>query len=114
MTSSLKPSASRIGPPSVAAIEFEGRRYMQIENGARHGLAQRTGLMAVFDIATNTRLAVVRIYDERRDERVEADAGDVFFIRFALDAAQRQILIENERHERYAYSIDSGEVRTLQ
>ncbi|HEU4487091.1 MAG TPA: hypothetical protein VFR96_16535 [Povalibacter sp.] len=113
MTSSLKPSASRIAPPSVAAIEFEGKRYMQIENGARQGLGQRTGLMAVFDIATNARLAVVRIYDERRDERLEQDAGDVFFIRFTLDAAQREILIENERHERYAYSIDSGEVRTL-
>ncbi len=27
--------------------------------------------------------------------------------------AQREIQVENERHERYAHSIDSGDVRTL-
>lgn len=113
MSGSFKPSGSRIAPPSVAAIEFEGKRYVQIENGARQGLGQRTGLMAVFDAATNTRLAVVRIYDERRDPRVEADVGDVFFTRFELDAAKREILIENERRECYVYAIDGGQVRAL-
>ncbi len=113
MSGSFKSSASRVAPPSVAAIEFEGKRYVQIENGARMGLGQRTGLMAVFDAATNTRLAVVRIYDEKRDPRVEADAGDVFFTRFELDGAKREILIENERRERYAYGIDSGQVRAV-
>jgi len=73
MSGSLKPSGSRIAAPAVAAIEFEGKRYVQIENGARLGLGQRTGLMAVFDATTNARLAVVRIYDERRDPRVEDD-----------------------------------------
>ena len=113
MSGSFKSSESRIAPPSVPAIEFEGKRYVQIENGARQGLGQRTGLMAVFDAATNTRLTVVRIYDERRDPRVEADAGDIFFTRFELDRGKREILIENERHERYVYSIDSGKVRAL-
>jgi hypothetical protein len=66
--------------------------------------------MAVFDIVKNKRLAVARTYDDRR----EADAGDILFIRSRWMPPSAKFRIGNERHERYAHSIDSGDVRTLQ
>jgi hypothetical protein len=109
---SIQSSGSRVGQPSMPEITFEGKRYMQIENGERFGL-QRTGLMAVFDAGSNKRLAIVKIYDEGRQLGVEADIQDVFFIRFELQADKRELLIENERKKRFAYEIDTQRVRPL-
>lgn len=106
-------SLSRIGRPSPAPISFEGRRYQQILNGDREGLEQRTGLMAVTDEASNLRVDVVRVYDYPRREGMEPDAGDVFFVSATLDASAREIVIESERHERFACAIDGGRVRPL-
>ncbi len=112
----LEPSTrsdSRVGRPSPAAVSFEGRRYEQILNGLREGLGQRTGLMAVTDEATNLRVEVVRVYDYPRREGLEADACDVFFVSAELRAETREIVVENERHERFACRLDDGHVRPL-
>ena len=109
----MTPSLSRVGIPSPAPIVFEGKRYEQILNGELEGLHQRTGLMEVMDMTTGARLAVVRIYDFPRELVMEADVGDVFFIATELDIGRREILIENERHQRFAYAIDGGAVRAL-
>jgi hypothetical protein len=113
MTSEITSSGSRIGQPALAPILYDGKRYQQIMNGEREGLGQRTGLMAVYDLANNTRI-VVKIYDYPREPGLEADAGDVFFTVFKLDPGKREILIENERRQRFAYRIDDGTVRTLE
>lgn len=112
MSDKASASGSRVGQASMADIVFEGKRYMQIENGEKLGV-QRTGMMAVFDDSSNKRLAVVKIYDEGRTPGVEADVQDVFYIRFELVAAKRELLIENERHKRFAYEIDTQRVRAL-
>ena len=113
MPSEITSSSSRVGRPALPAIPFEGKRYEQIMNGEREGLDQRTGLMAVRDLATGARTAVVKVYDYPRDPRMEADAGDVFFTRFQLDAAKREIVIENERGQRFRYRIDDGSVQAV-
>lgn len=104
---------SRIGIPSPPSIEFEGRRYEQIINGERLGLGQRTGLLAVTDVATGQRLAAVSIYDLPRDPEMEADVEDVFFTAAELDAGRRRIVIENERRQRFAFRIDDRSVQPL-
>lgn len=106
-------SASRVGRPSPRAISFEGKRFEQIKNGERLGLGQRTGLMAIVDESGNTRVGAVRIHDYPRAEGLEADAGDVFFVTMELDARKREIVIESERRERFAYRFDDGSVRKL-
>ena len=106
-------SASRVGRPSPRPISFEGKRYEQIKNGERLGLGQRTGLMAIVDEASNTRVGVVKIYDYPREEGLESDAGDVFFVTMDFDAQKREIVIASERRERFAYRIDDGSVRKL-
>ncbi|MFO1273703.1 MAG: hypothetical protein U1F50_18880 [Rubrivivax sp.] len=110
MSSDVSSSASRVGRPPMPPIAFEGKRYEQIMNGEREGLGQRTGLMAVRDLDTGAR-TVVKIYDEQRDPRREADAGDVFFTRFQLDRTRREIDIENERGQKFVYRIDDGTVQ---
>ncbi len=44
---------------------------------------------------------------------MEEDVQDVFFIRFELNEAKREILVENEHHQHFIYSIDSGAVRAM-
>jgi len=105
--------ASRLPGPYMEPIIFEGKRYEQLDNGVLVGLTQRTGLMGIYDDASNTNLAYVSIYDELRNPIMEADAGDVFFTRFELDEAKREIYIKNERHRQFIYSIDSGAVREI-
>lgn len=113
MPSDITSSASRVGMPALAPITFEGKRYQQIMNGEREGLSQRTGLMSVLDLATGAPPAFLKIYDYPRDAGLEADAGDVFFKVFELDAGRRELRIENERHQRFTYGIDDGVVRQL-
>ncbi len=109
----ISSSASRIGRPSPRPISFEGKRFEQIKNGERLNLGQRTGLMAITDEASNTRVGAVKIYDYPRREGLEPDAGDVFFVTMQLDVQKREIIIESERHDRFAYSVDDGTVHKL-
>jgi len=103
-------SFSRLGPPDVAPVEFEGRRYAQIANGEDDHLDQRTGYLAVTDVATGRRLASVKIYAVAFDHNLEADVQDIFFVRLELQAAERRLLIENERGKRFHMAIDGHAV----
>ncbi len=97
---------SRIAPPKLPPIEFEGLRYQQIINGEREGLDQRTGYLSVTDIAASRRVATIKAYAVEFDPDEEADVQDVFFKRFALDVPNRQLLIESELGQRVAIAID--------
>lgn len=113
MSSDVTRSSSRVGLPALPPIVFEGKRYQQIMNGEREGLGQRTGLMEVVDLARGTRV-VVKVYDYPRKAEREADVGDVFFKAWELDAARRELRIENERGQRFGYRIDDGSVRAIE
>lgn len=101
---------SRVGQPELPAIPFEGRRYEQIMNGDALDLPQRTGYLAVFDAATGSRLALIKVYDVEFDPDMEADVQDVFFTRMELDEAARRIVIENERGKVFYVTIDDQQV----
>lgn len=94
--------------------QFDGKRYKQIDNGEFVGLQQRTGLLAIYDDASNKRIAIVSIYEEKREGMYEPALQDVFFIRFELTEKKRELHIENERHKHFIYSIDDGGVRVGQ
>ncbi len=104
---------SRIAGPDVPAIEFEGLRYSQIINAAREGLDQRTGYLAVTDIATGRRVANVKAYLVDFDPDMEADVQDVFFTRLELDASNRTLIIESEIGQRASIAIDGLVVTAL-
>lgn len=112
MSSEITSSSSRVGQPALPPVLFEGRRYLQIMNGEREGLGQRTGLLAVVDLASGTR-TVVKVYDYPRAEGLEPDAGDVFFTALELDAGRRELRIVNERGQHFTYGLDDGVVRAM-
>lgn len=114
MNDDFQDSFSRIGVPDVPAIEFEGKRYEQIDNGENEQLDQRTGYLAVIDSATNRRLQAIKVYPVEFDPDMEADVQDVFFTRMELQAPQRRLLIENERGQRFFVDLDSGTVSSGQ
>ncbi len=99
-------SFSRIGPPDVEPVVFEGRRYDQIINGEDDHLDQRTGYLAVTDVATGKRLAAIKVYAVAFDHDLEADVQDVFFVHLELQAAERRLLVENEHGKRFHVAID--------
>jgi hypothetical protein len=107
---SLNAGSSRVGR-NVPHIVFDGLRYKEVLNGKLLDLPQRTGLLMIMDAATNARVDVVKIYDTPYDPGLEADVQDVFFTTFELVAGKREILIGNERGERYVFAIDTKAVR---
>lgn len=111
--SRLPEPGGHAAPPSPPAISFEGRCYEQILNGERQGLKQRTGLLAVTDEASGLRIDVIALYDHPHREGREAAEDDVFLVSAELDADRREIVVENERHERFACRVDDGSVRRL-
>jgi len=101
---------SRIGPPDVAPVEFEGRRYEQIVNGKREQLDQRTGYLGVTDLATGKRVAAIKVYEVPFDPDLEADVQDVFFVYLELQAAERRLLVEKAHGQRYPVALDGHAV----
>jgi hypothetical protein len=97
---------SRIGPPDVDPVEFEGRRYEQIIDGEHEHLDQRTGYLGVTDLATGKRVAAIKVYAVAFDPDLEADVQDVFFVHLELQAAERRLLVENEHGQRYHVALD--------
>jgi hypothetical protein len=97
---------SRIGPPDVDPVEFEGRRYEQIIDGEHEHLDQRTGYLGVTDLATGTRVAAIKVYAVAFDPDLEADVQDVFFVHLELQAAERRLLVENVHGQRYHVALD--------
>lgn len=99
-------SFSRIGPPDVEPVVFEGRRYEQVANGEDRNLDQRTGYLAVIDVASQKQLAAIKVYVVPFDPDMEADVQDVFMVRLELQAGERRLLVENERGNRFYVALD--------
>ncbi|HEY9026868.1 MAG TPA: hypothetical protein VIP05_21425 [Burkholderiaceae bacterium] len=110
MSDDEMPRFSRIGPPDVDSVDFEGRRYAQLDAARHEHLDQRTGYLAVTDAATGRRLAIVKVYPVAFDPELEADVQDVFFVRLELQATQRRLLVENERGGRFFIALDDHAV----
>ena len=88
---------SRVSGPEVTPVEFEGRRYAQIIDATLDGFDQRTGYLAITDIASGQRVATIKAYAVAFDPDEEADVQDVFFTRLTLDQANRRLIVESER-----------------
>lgn len=105
---------SRIGQPGLPDIEFEGRKYAQIMNGAALDLRQRTGYLSIIDMSSSTLVTIVRIYTVDVDESQEEDVEDVFFTSMDLDSESRQIIIENENGEAFAFNLNDWNVTNVE
>lgn len=97
MNNKPEPSASRAPPPTVQPVSLDGVRYAPVAGDAdRDG--QVGGLLAAYD-AAGQELWRLKVYDNPRTPGLEGDVQDVWFR--SLQVQGRQLLIENERGERF-------------
>ena len=107
-------SAKRRAPPQVPAVTLDGVRYEQAvlarddPDGPR-----RTGWLVAFKGATAERLWRVRVYELKIDPALEGDVQDVYFASMAASQDGRELLIVDERGERFAVNLKTRKVRRL-
>jgi hypothetical protein len=107
-------AAKRRAPPDVAALVLDGVRYEQavLARVDADG-GQRTGYLAAFNVASNERLWRVRVYELQVDPRLEGDVQDVFFASMSTLPDGHELLIANERGDRFAVDVRTRSVRKL-
>lgn len=119
MNAADKPSlphvaAKRRAPPDVAAVVLDGVRYEQaVLTHGEAGGGQRTGWLAAYGGASDERLWRVRVYELQVDPRLEGDVQDVFFATMTASPDGHELLIANERGDRFAVDVRTRAVRKL-
>jgi len=102
----------RNAPPSVPAVVHNGVRFEQNLDATESEFGQVGGIVSAFDATSNALLWSLVVYDNKRRPDLEGDVQDVYFTSMAFDAAG-QLLIENERGERYAVDVEQRKVSQL-
>lgn len=105
-------SAKRPAPAKISPVLFEGVRYEQFESPP--GMTdQRTGYLAAYRENSDEQLWVLKIYDVTYVEHLERDVQETYFSAMNLNSDQRELLIDNERGERYSVNIDARKIIRL-
>lgn len=104
---------SRKAPPAVSPVVFEGVRYVQVMDALAMGHDQRCGYLAAYDEKDDRLLWVQRIYTITPVEHLEADVQEIYFVSMTLDAAKREIRIENEIGGVFRLNVDTRAVQEI-
>lgn len=112
MTTEEQPvrSSSRIAAPKVGPITYNGVRYEQLTAPSSEGLPPG-GYVVATEIASGTRLKIIKVYDTVIDPNRESDVQNVFFKKMELDERGDALLIEDEKRRKYRIDLKSGEVQ---
>ncbi|HEX7687844.1 MAG TPA: hypothetical protein VF453_09065 [Burkholderiaceae bacterium] len=98
--------AKRAGPPKVPPIRIGDLRFEQAAPPrAETSDVQRLGWLSAFRGDSDERLWSVKVYPIVYDPHMESDVRDVWFAHMSASADGRQVLIDNERGERYAVDV---------
>jgi hypothetical protein len=107
-------AAKRRAPPKVPGVTLDGIRYEQTvlaRNEADGG--QRTGYLAAYRGASDERLWRLRVYELHIDPRLEGDVQDVYFKSMTAAKDGHELLIENERGDRFEVDVHTQTVHKL-
>jgi hypothetical protein len=94
--------ASRLPPPKVEPVTINGVRYSQVA-GKESVDGQVGGLLGAYN-PKGELLWTLKIYENRRDSRLEGDVQDVFFSSMSVDPDGR-LRIVNERGDTYLVDV---------
>ena len=94
--------ASRLPPPKVEPVTINGVRYSQVA-GKESVDGQVGGLLGAYN-PKGELLWTLKIYENRRDSRLEGDVQDVFFRSMSVDPDGR-LRIVNERGDTYLVDV---------
>ena len=107
------PSKKRAAPPPLAVLDHQGVRYAELRGGRGRGLAQNGGYIVASDPASGAELWVQQVFGLAGSPDLESDKRDVYITRLSLSVDGRQLLIENERQERFALRLADRVVQRL-
>jgi hypothetical protein len=97
-------SFDRNPPPAVPAIVRDGKRYAQRLGSHDADAGQAGGLLDIIDDATGAVEATIKVYDNKRDPKIEGDVQDIFFAAMAFDDAGR-LIVTDEVGRRFAVDV---------
>lgn len=100
----IESSADRLPPPVVPAVERDGVRYSQAEDGHDVGLDQVGGVLVATDIRSGKQLWALAVYKSPIDPDLEADVQWVFFTSMVFDS-QGHLRIKNELGETFQVDV---------
>jgi hypothetical protein len=107
-------AAKRRAPPQVAAVTLDGVRYEQaVLTHDEAGGGQRTGYLAAHGGTSDERLWRVRVYELQVDPQLEGDVQEVWFATMTASPGGHELLIANERGDRFAVDVRTRAVRKL-
>lgn len=98
---------SRLPPAKVEPVTINGVRYSQVF-GKESVDGQVGGLLGAYN-PRGELLWTLKIYENRRDSRLEGDVQDVFFRSMSLDPDGR-LRIVNERGDTYLVDVKTRSV----
>ena len=83
--------------PEVAPVIINQIEYSVIHWGDELGERRNGGYVVAKDLASNSRLWVLKVYTTVYDERKEMDAQDVFISKLAFTSGKLRVVDELER-----------------
>jgi hypothetical protein len=96
--------------PVADPVSRDGTRYEEVQFEKSDGLDQNSGYIAAVDQATGKRRWVLKVYEVRYDNDLEADLQDVFIKKLELSADGKTLYVTNEEERRFAVHLDTRTV----
>ena len=109
--SKTPPGSSRPPPPRVDPVEYQGIRYEQDMEAARHGGDQPGGYLVAIDPASGARVWMLKVYTVPEPTRAGLPRMGRYFKRMALLPGSEELEIENEVGGVYRVDLASRKSR---
>ena len=111
MSSSMTPygqHAKRSAPKEVEPVVYEGIKYTAPHWVTVNGKRMAGGFVEAFDARTKKKLRTIKVYEIKRDPKLEKDVQDVFITSLAIE--KDVLVVVNERDERFEVDLKSHKV----
>jgi hypothetical protein len=97
--------------PKPAPVSHGGIRYEVLLNGKARGLGQNGGVIKAVDEAKDAELWTLVVYRvDITPSGEEPDAQEVFITRLSLKSGGKQLIVDNQRKERFLVDLADRKV----
>ena len=107
------PQASRPSAPPVSPVDLNGIRYQQDMDSLRHGADQASGYLVAIDIASGTRLWMLKVYTVNAPTAPGLPTMARYFRSMQLRPGAAVLDIEDESGSRYMVDLATRQVTSL-
>jgi hypothetical protein len=100
--------------PKVDPVSREGVRYEVVRGAKSRNFHQNGGVLAAIKEATGRELWTLVVYQIEFAPREEQDVQEVYITKLRLNKDGTQLLVENEKGQRFAVNLVDRKVELLQ